>query len=275
MENKDPLITVIIAVYNGKATLPQCIESFIRQTYQKKQLIIIDGGSNDGTVAVLEENREHIDYWLSEPDRGIYNAWNKALPHVKGEWICFLGADDFFWDEKVLAKLAEHLEKLPLSTRLAYGRIMVVDPGGNELYPLGAPWHEIKDRFTHSTMCIPHPAVMHRKSLFEQHGRFDESFRIAADYEFLLRELPLAEIAFIPDVIVAGVRQGGISSTSANLSMALDEIRRAQRMHGYFPPWHIKFASMLSINVRLFLVKAFGDARVRKMINWSKRVSLR
>lgn len=268
------MITVIIAVYNGKATLQQCIDSFIRQTYRNKELIVIDGGSKDGTVAVIEENREHIGYWLSEPDRGIYNAWNKALPHATGDWICFLGADDYFWDESVLARMSEHLERLPLSTRLAYGKVMFVDPDGNELYPVGAPWHEIKESFTRA-MCIPHPAVMHRRSLFEQYGRFDESFRIAADYEFLLRELPSAEIAFIPDAIVVGMRQGGISSTSANLSIALEEIRRAQRMHGYFPPWHIKFVSKLSVIVRLFLIKVFGDAAVRKWINWSKRVSLR
>ncbi|MEQ1667696.1 MAG: glycosyltransferase [Sulfuriferula sp.] len=90
-----PLISIIIAVYNGKATLQQCIDSVVQQTYSNKELIIIDGGSKDGTVELLEENRNKFSYWESEPDRGIYNAWNKGLTQAKGEWICFLGADCF------------------------------------------------------------------------------------------------------------------------------------------------------------------------------------
>jgi glycosyltransferase involved in cell wall biosynthesis len=69
------------------------------QTYPNKELIIIDGESNDGTVKSLEANREVINYLASEPDAGIYNAWNKGVVQAKGEWICFLGADDFFWDK--------------------------------------------------------------------------------------------------------------------------------------------------------------------------------
>lgn len=271
MENSAPLITVIIAVYNCKATLQQCMDSVTQQTYPHKELIIIDGKSTDGTVELIESNRDKISYWLSEPDQGIYNAWNKALPMAKGDWICFLGADDFFWDNKVLERMANHLDKLASSIRVAYGRIMVLDADGNELYPLGEPWHKIKERFKYN-MCIPHPGVMHRRNLFEQYGEFDESFRIAADYEFLLRELPMAEAYFFPDIIVAGMRQGGVSSTSANLWIALAEIRRAQRMHGYFPPWHLKFISLLSVIARLILVKVLGEVRVRKLINWSKRV---
>src|SRR3990172_6849742 len=100
-----PLISIIVAVYNGKATLQQCIDSVAQQTYPNKELVIIDGGSNDGTVELLEKNRSKFSYWISEPDRGIYNAWNKGLVQAHGEWVCFLGADDYLWDATVLGRI--------------------------------------------------------------------------------------------------------------------------------------------------------------------------
>ncbi|MGR9087537.1 MAG: glycosyltransferase family 2 protein [Gammaproteobacteria bacterium] len=273
-ENPAPLISVIVAVYNAEATLQQCIDSVVQQTYPYKELIIIDGNSSDGTAAILEKNREKIRYCLSEPDHGIYNAWNKALPHAGGDWICFLGADDFFWNAGVLEKMSEHLQTLPPGIRVAYGRIRVLDSGGDGLYSAGQPWSRIKNRFKNA-MCIPHPGVMHRRSLFEQHGTFDESFRIAADYEFLMRELTQADAYFVPDLIVVGMRQGGISSTPANLWLALGEIRRAQRMHGCTPPGHLRFLAVLSVLFRLFLIRVFGETRIRTLINWTKRVKER
>jgi len=145
---------VIVAVFNGAATLQQCIDSVAQQTYPNKELIIIDGGSRDGTVDLLEANREQIRYWISEPDRGIYNAWNKGLARAKGEWICFLGADDYFWDARVLERLAGQLEKLPPDIRVAYGQIMMVNSDGTSLYPVGEPWEKIKGRFK-QVMFIP------------------------------------------------------------------------------------------------------------------------
>ena len=93
---KYPLISIIVAVYNGEKTLQRCIDSVFSQTYPHKELIIIDGGSTDGTVDILQTNNDKITYWKSEPDNGIYQAWNKALDHAKSDWICFLGSDDYF-----------------------------------------------------------------------------------------------------------------------------------------------------------------------------------
>jgi glycosyltransferase involved in cell wall biosynthesis len=80
-----PLISFIVAIFNGKAALQQYIDSVARQTYPNKELIDIDGGSKDGTVDLLNVNREEFAYWISEPDRGIYYAWNKGLAQAKGE----------------------------------------------------------------------------------------------------------------------------------------------------------------------------------------------
>ena len=266
-----PLITVIVAAFNGAKTLQQCIDSNAHQSYPNKELIIIDGGSKDGTVDLLKVNNEQIKYWISEPDKGICSAWNKGLLQAKGDWICFLGSDDYFWDARVLERVAEQLEKFPLDIRAAYSQIMLLNNDGEALYPIGEPWGKIKDCFKH-VMCIPHQGVMHRRSLFGQHGKFDESFRIAGDYELLMRELKTGDAVFIPDLISVGMRQGGISSDPANTLVTMREFRLAQQMHGQRLPSLIWLVAMARVYVRLLLWRILGEGVTRKVLDLYRRM---
>lgn len=93
MEKKNK-ISVVIATYNCAETLQDCLDSIYAQTYPDIDIVVIDGGSKDATVQVIRSNEEYLGYWISEPDRGIYDAWNKAIIQAKGEWVYFLGADD-------------------------------------------------------------------------------------------------------------------------------------------------------------------------------------
>ena len=269
--NPTPLISVIVAVYNGQVTLKQCLDSITRQTYKNTELIVIDGGSTDGTVEFLRAYQEKIAYWISEPDRGIYNAWNKALMQARGDWICFLGADDYFWNEHVLARMSGQLEKLPPGIRVAYGQVMLLSAAGEEIYPIGESWMKVKKRFR-SVMSVPHPGLMHRRELFEQWGTFDETYRIAGDYEMLLRELKMADAMFIPDLITTGMRQGGISSNPANNLVAMHEIRRAQRKHGQRLPGWIWLMAMVRVYIRSALWSVLGEQWARKFTDLSRRL---
>ncbi len=271
VEMKPPLLTVIVAVFNGAATLQQCIDSVTHQSFPYKELIIIDGVSQDGTIDLLKENSEQISYWISEPDNGVYNAWNKGLAQAKGEWICFLGADDYFWDTQVLERMQRALQSVPSDVRLAYGQVMLVGTDGKSLYPTGEPWGNFKVRFMQG-LCLPHQGVMHRRSLFVQKGKFDESFRIAADYELMLRELKTGEAIFIPDIIVTAMRQGGLSSNPSNTIVTMREIRRAQKMHGlYFPSffWH---RAMFRVYLRLLLWHTIGESTTRKFLDFGRHL---
>jgi glycosyltransferase involved in cell wall biosynthesis len=266
-----PLISVIVAVFNGVKTLQQCIDSVAQQTYPNKELIIIDGGSKDGSVDLLETNSGKISYWISEPDCGIYNAWNKGLAQAHGVWICFLGADDYFRDALVLERLTAHLVTIPPNIRVAYGQIMLLNDDGENLYPIGEPWEMVKERFK-QVMCVPHPGLMHRRSFFEQHGNFDESFSIAGDYELLLRELKLADAFFIPNIITVAMQQGGISSDPENSLVQLREVRRAQRIHGQYLPGWLWLLSMARVYMRLFLWRVFGEKLARKALDFGRRM---
>ena len=261
-----PLLTIIIAVFNGDKTIQQCIDSVALQSYPHKQLIIIDGGSTDDTVQLLQENNDVINYWVSEPDNGIYNAWNKGLIKANGEWVCFLGADDYLWNEHVLEEITSQLVNIPEDINIVYGQIMILTNNEVALYSIGESWDKIKTRFK-QLMCIPHQAVMHRKVLFEKNGLFDESFRIAGDYEWLLRELKTNNALFMPDLIITGMRQGGVSSDPSNTLTTMREIRRAQKMHGQsFPGW-LWLMAMARVHIRLFLCSLLGDQTTKKILD--------
>jgi glycosyltransferase involved in cell wall biosynthesis len=261
-----PLITIIIAVYNGAKTLQHCIDSIVQQTYPHKELIIIDGDSTDETTSILQANSAHINYWVSEPDRGIYNAWNKGLRKSTGEWVCFVGADDFFWSPKVLENFIPHLIQQPAAIRIVYAQVMLVNADFEELFVVGQTWQDAKKRFT-QIMSIPHPGTMHRSTLFSEHGQFDESFLIAGDYELLLRELKSADAVFINDLIVMGMRQGGVSSSPQNTLQQLFEVRRAQIKNGLTFPGILWILALSRVYFRLLLWQLVGEKQTRKILD--------
>ncbi|MEW5794715.1 MAG: glycosyltransferase family 2 protein [Bacillota bacterium] len=224
--NQEPLISIIVAVFNGGKTLQRCIDSVAGQTYPHKELIIMDGGSTDGTVDILRANNDKIAYWKSERDRGIYHAWNKALDHVRGDWICFLGSDDYLWNEDVLRRLADQLPDVPSNIRVVYGQVAFVDRHGETICVVGQPWDNVRRQYS-EYMSIPHPGTLHHRRLFEERGRFDESFRVAGDYELLLRELKTGDAFFVLDLIVAGWQVGGLSCDPLNKVQILREHARA------------------------------------------------
>jgi glycosyltransferase involved in cell wall biosynthesis len=219
-----PLVTLITAVFNGRSYLAKCLDSVLSQDYPNIEHIIIDGGSTDGTVDVLRQYDDRIALWRSEPDQGIYDAWNKALLEARGEWICFLGADDEFLPGAVSAYMALAAKNPQAEYLASKGR--VVHPSGyEEIY--GHPWTWKK--FSRRMYAL-HVGSMHKTTLFQRYGQFDTSYRITGDYEFLLRPRAELRFAFMPMVTVL-VRGGGIS----DCTQALHEANRAKLETGGLP----------------------------------------
>ncbi len=218
---------------NNVKTLKRCIESIVSQSYPHKKLIVMDGGSTDGSIALLDSYRNKITYYESQPDRGIYHAWNKALKHSQGEWFCFLGADDYFWDKKVLSNLSPYLKQAQdASVRIVYGKVAKVDAVGNTLKLEGKPWKKIRWQMRHGMpLGLPHPGLMHHQTLFEEHGVFDESFKIAGDYEYLLRELKDNTAMYVDDIVTVGHEVAGLADKSKLAAQI--EVAKARRKNGY------------------------------------------
>jgi len=257
-KRESPQISIIVASFNSINTLSRTIESVLSQTYLNKELIIIDGGSKDGTVDVLKRFDESISYWCSKPDKGIYNAWNKALDYTKGDWLYFLGADDYLWASDVLERIAQKLMKARPKFRVVYGMVNIVREDGTVLEILNEPWDQAKKNFRQQ-MTLCHQGVFHDRSLFDLHGKFDESFQILGDYEFLLRELKIHDAAFIDDVVIAGMQHGGISSDPSKALSMHKEILRARLKNGIKGiSFYLLWIRMLLL-IRVIVQAVFGD----------------
>lgn len=267
---KRPLITFVVAVFNASKTLQQCLSSVTKQSSKNFELVVIDGGSSDGSVDILRGQASHFSYWVSESDRGVYDAWNKALRHAQGEWICFLGADDYLWSSDVVQQICQKLADLSAQTLIAYGKIQLLDRDGNPMFELGEPWDKLENQFK-KKMCLPHPAVLHRRSLFDTLGGFDPEFRIAGDYEFLIRSMKGQTPQFLGDLVVTAMRPGGLSSNPSNTIRGLKEAYRAQQKNGQKVLWLPRLMAWLRVYMRLIIMRLFGIRATSVLLDFGRR----
>lgn len=247
----EPLITVVTAVYNDASNLERTIDSVRDQSVRNIEYIVIDGGSTDGTLSVLAERDQAIDYWVSERDNGIYDAWNKAVKLARGQWIAFLGAGDWYYPD-ALGAYAE-VAQLGARARIQYisSRVELVRRGcGRVIRTTGLPWQW--PQFLHY-MTVAHVGSLHHRSLFDEYGLFDATYRVTGDYEFLLRPRATLRAAFL-DRVTATMMLGGVSN--ANVALALAEAARAKSTTGGRPSWRC------SLETR----EAYMKAKVRALL---------
>lgn len=170
-----PLVSVITAVYNGGATLERAIRSVLSQTCPKVELIIVDGGSSDCSLELLKKYNDSIDYWISEPDNGIYEALNKGIELARGEWIYFLGADDTLVDEHVLQAVFSK----SYQSKMIYGNVLYGDTGA--VYD----GEFSKQKLLRKNIC--QQAVFYHRDLFEIFGKFELKYPLVSDWVFNMR----------------------------------------------------------------------------------------
>ena len=267
-----PLISVIVAVYNGAKTLQRCIDSVSNQTYLNKELIIIDGGSTDGTIDILRTNNDKIAYWKSEPDNGIYNAWNKALGHAGGDWILFLGSDDYLWKKSVFEEIMPYMIKAESQCiRMVYGQVARVTEDDVISCVDGFSWEYTWRSIIIDGICtFTHQGMFHHRSLFELYGKFDESFKIAGDYELLIRAFKEGGDAyFINGLIVTGMQIGGITSNCIKLVKETARARQNNRLRVITIPWLISYAWAICYPFLNYMV---GAKNARYLVNFGKRL---
>lgn len=261
-----PLVSIIIPVLNNSTTLRRCLDSILGQKDTDYELIVVDGGSTDGSVGILREYSDRIAFWESKPDGGVYPAFNRGVRHAKGEWLYFLGSDDWLWRDDVLQRLSPHLSSAYPQYRVVYGQVMYVNRKGEALIPLNEPWPKFRKHFLQGHM-ISHQSVFHHKSLFEEHGLFNESFRVAGDYEFLLRELAHRDALFVPDLIIAGYQHGGGSSVPENWMRVLQERRRAYALNNVRPPRLLWYSFAARTMLRAALWKVLGARAAGRLLD--------
>ena len=212
------IISIIIATYNADKTLKRCLDSIVPQLTNECELILVDGGSKDNTNEIIDSYGDKIAVHISEPDKGIYDAWNKGARLSSGKWVGFIGADDVLLPNAVNSYL-----QVIKSTRDidSYDYICAhneyADKDGNILQVIGAPAEWSKMR---RGMVAAHVASLHNKyNLFETIGGYDLQFHICADYDLLLRKRDKLKSLFI-DTTIARMQTGGMSFSVAALKEA-------------------------------------------------------
>lgn len=213
-------ISIITVCYNRAETIERAIRSVINQDYEDLEYIMIDGGSTDGTVDIIRKYEGDIAYWVSEKDDGIYEAMNKGLSRATGEIVAFLNSDDWY-EENILSEVAQKFEDKEV--RILCGDVYCHHDGVVSRYCVNKEAEE-EIRFR---MIYWQPAMFVRKELFELYGGFDTRYRIAADYDWMLRMYDRHIAISLIDRALTNFSYGGISTQADMLQVQAEEGKQA------------------------------------------------
>ncbi|WP_294078925.1 glycosyltransferase family 2 protein [Proteiniphilum sp. UBA5384] len=204
----DPSIAVITVVYNNVTGIEKTIQSVIDQTYNNKQYIIIDGGSTDGTVDIIKKYQDKISFWISEPDKGIYNAMNKGIVKSKTDYIMFLNSGDDFFEQDIIDRIVRENDN---KYDIIYNNLNIIasnDKSFIKTYPKELSFNY----FTYET--LPHPATLIKRELFSHIGMYDENLKIVSDWKWFLLAICKYEFTYKnSEIIAANFYLDGISSS--------------------------------------------------------------
>ena len=206
-------ISIITSVYNNASTIEDAIKSVLSQTYTNIEYIVVDGASKDGTTEIIRKYENQISKFVSEKDKGIYDGLNKGVDLATGDVIAFLHSDDIYENENVIADVVKLFETT--NTDSIYGDLVYVDK--NDTNKIFRYWKS--GEYTFKKLCNgwmpPHPTFFVKREFYEKYGKFDLSYGIAADYDFMLRMLGKYKIttAYLPKVLYK-MRVGGASNRS-------------------------------------------------------------
>ena len=222
MTQKTPVFSIIMATCNAERHVRGALASVLEQSFPHYELLIQDNASTDQTLACIEARASEAIHLVSTPDRGVYDAWNRALERARGEWLLFLGADDRLYSPHVLARSARHLRNRGPEILFAQGAL-ALGRHGKHLECLNRSKCEIFRHFI-AGMPLLVPAVFFHCRAFEQ-GFFDANYAIAGDFAFVAQLLTPENLALLP-FVVSYMEAGGLSSSPKHRPQLLKERRR-------------------------------------------------
>jgi glycosyltransferase involved in cell wall biosynthesis len=210
-----PKLSIIIATYNSSSVIGACLDSIAAQTFQDYEIILVDGASSDDTLRMVRSYAIPVLKLISEPDDGVYSAWNKGVKQAQGEWITFIGSDDTYADPTALQALMQFAED-HVNSPFVYGKLVTIDESGTAFHVSGSRWRKHNGFLqSHIYAQFPFPimsAVYRRDFLREE--RFNEAYKIIGDMDLMLRCLRLwqgAPPVFLDHIIVK-MCEGGVST---------------------------------------------------------------
>lgn len=223
-----PKLSIITINLNNSSGLRKTINSVVEQTFNDYEYLIIDGGSNDGSVEIIKEYKKNITYWISEPDKGIYNAMNKGIIKSSAEYLLFLNSGDFLFDEKVLESVF-NLDSY--GSHILYGDYVIVYRD----FSKNVSFNKIKINLEFLYYSnLGHPACFFRRDLFD-HDYYDENLRMVSDWKFLIKKIVLENKSlYYVNVPISCFDTSGVSNNPEFQHIIAQE--RKQVLNEFFPP---------------------------------------
>lgn len=207
-------ISIVTICFNAKNIIEKTFLSILSQTFKNIEFIVVDGGSTDGTLEVIDKYRENISYFVSEPDDGIYDAMNKGIKAATGEFIIFLNANDVFYNEFVLEKVAKTLVENP-EVKILFGDADYISEDQETSQIVS--FEKINNIFSLLLNNICHQSIFYHKSLFENYAYYSSVYEIYADWDFNLKCFVQNKISaiYLP-IVISKFKLGGICSKPEN-----------------------------------------------------------
>ena len=252
MKNNVTKISIIIATYNSEKTIKKCLDSCLLQDYPNKEILIIDGNSSDNTLKIVQNFKSPNLSFFSDADTGIYDAWNKGVKICTGDWVCFIGSDDFWIFESAISKLVEKTNDEKIN--FVSGKIRVYNAASESFFLMGNKWDYKK---LSSNINIAHPGSLHKKSLIKKFGLFNSRFKIAGDHDFLIRSGEEIKSEFL-NLEIIQMLDSGISNSKPILAFYESASAIMKNKN---------FGMMKGIN---FFFKSIIKFYIRKLI-WKKK----
>jgi|SRR6185437_2428679 len=251
-------VSIITVTMNSERYLSDCIESVRKQNYKNIEHIIVDGKSSDGTLEIIQKNSDHISYWISETDRGIYDAINKGIQMATGDVIGILNSDDMFASADAVRSIVDCFENNNVDS--VYGDLVYVDPKNTS--KIIRYWKGIsykRSRFRYGWMPA-HPTFYIRRELIQQYGLYENHYYTAADYEFMARYLYLNKVSSqYLDAMLVKMRSGGLSNITFK-----SRFRANRRDYLAMKKNRIPFSFIVSILKPLQKIPQFKSARAKQ-----------
>ncbi len=223
-----PKVSIITVTYNCGGLLKTTLRSILNQSVKNFEIIIIDGGSTDSTLNIIKEYEDSINYWISEPDKGIYDAMNKGIRAAKGEYLLFLNAGDSFYEDQTLAKIP--YDQHP-SADIFYGETMILKNDGEPLglrrkkLPHNLNWKHFK-----KGMVVCHQSILVKKEIAPF---YDLDYVYAADIDWVIKSLKRSGQIIFTNSIISNFIEGGFSNENLKKSW-LDRYRILNKFFGTF-----------------------------------------
>ncbi len=238
-------ISIITINYNDEKGLKKTLLSVFNQTFQDFEFLIIDGGSTDGSKALIVENEAKIKYWVSEKDHGVFHAMNKGIAAAKGEFVIFMNSGDIFNSSRVLEEIVPELHT---NYDIYYGDNYKESPNSKRLktYP-----EKLSFSFFY-TSSINHQSTFIRKSLFDEHFFYNENFKIASDWEFFVYVICHENVPY--KYLKKTIAIYDFTGISSNPKFAdLFQKEKLQSMQKYFPSFLEDYQEINELNSKRFL----------------------